>query len=124
MGVSGTALERVLDARLRLRPLGVDQYSAVRHLHAAAMRAQTIGVLSDAELAAFVCLVYSPAYVDILEKEETYAAWLDDELVGTASWQVNATSGLIARIGCIFVRHPGHGIGRRLLAEIEARARQ
>lgn len=124
MSATGTALESVLDARLTLLPLGVDHFSAVRHLHATSLRAQTIGVLSDAELAAFVRLVYSPAYVSVLEKEEAYGAWLDDELVGTVSWQANAASGLIARIGCIFVRHPRHGIGRRLLAEVEARARQ
>ena len=53
-----------------------------------------------------------------------FAAWLDGELVGTVSWQANGASGLTARIGCIFVRHPRHGIGRRLLAEVEARAHQ
>ena len=52
------------------------------------------------------------------------AAWLDGELVGTVGWQANGGNGLIARIGCIFVRHQGYGIGRRLLAEVERRAQQ
>ena len=121
---TGTTLDRVLDERLALLPLGVDDFSAVRHLHTASLRAQTVGVLSDAELAAFVRLVYSPAYVTILQKEEAFGAWLDGELVGTVSWQANGANGLAARIGCIFVRHPLRGIGRRLLAEVEARARQ
>ena len=102
-----TDLDDVLDARLALRPIGVDDYSAVRHLHATSLRAQTHGVLSDAEVVAFVRLVYSPAYTDILMKEDVYGAWLDGELVGTVSWQANGGNGLIARIGCIFVRHQG-----------------
>jgi GNAT superfamily N-acetyltransferase len=119
-----TSLDNVLDARLAVQPLGVDDFSALRHLHATSLRAQTVGVLSEAEVTAFTRLVYSPAYTAILMKEELYGAWLDGELVGTASWQANGANGLIARIGCIFVRHPRHGIGSRLLAEVEARARQ
>jgi GNAT superfamily N-acetyltransferase len=124
MSAGPTALSRVLDDRLTLVPLGADDFSAVRHLHATSLRAQTVGVLSDAELMAFVRLAYSPIYADILEKEEVTCAWLDGELVGTVSWQANAASGHIARIGCIFVRHRRFGIGRRLLAEVEARAQQ
>jgi len=119
-----TDLDDVLDARLTLRPIGVDDYSAVRHLHTTSLRAQTHGVLSDAEVVAFVRLAYSPAYTVILMKEDVYGAWLDGELVGTVGWQANGGNGLIARIGCIFVRHQGYGIGRRLLAEVEGRAQQ
>jgi len=57
-------------------------------------------------------------------KEEVYGAWLDAELVGTVSWQAAGNSGSTASIGGIFVRHPRLGIGRRLLAEAEARAHQ
>ena len=115
------SLDTVLDDRLVLQPLGVDHYSAVRHLHASSLRTQTIGVLSEAEIVAFTKLVYSPAYTAILMKEETFGAWFDGELVGTASWQTNTASGLTARIGSIFVAHPRHGIGRRLLVEVEGR---
>jgi GNAT superfamily N-acetyltransferase len=124
MSAVSTALNRVLDDRLTLLPLGPDDFSAVRHLHATSLRAQTVGVLSDAELTAFVRLVHSPAYIGILGKEEVTCAWLDGELVGTVSWQANAASGHIARIGCIFTRHQGFGIGQRLLAAVEARAQQ
>ena len=51
-----------------------------------------------------------------------FGAWLDGELVGAASWQSRPPAGGIARIGPVFVRHPRFGIGRRLLAEVEARA--
>ena len=88
------------------------------------MRSATVGVLSELEVAAFVRLVHSPDYPAILMKEEVFGAWLDGELVGTASWQSSAASGVTARIGSIFVRHPRFGIGRRLLTEVEARAHQ
>jgi GNAT superfamily N-acetyltransferase len=124
MRVVSPSLNRVLDDRLTLLPLGPDDFSAIRHLHATSLRAQTVGVLSDAELAAFVRLVHSPIYFDVLAREEMICAWLDGELVGSASWQANAPSGHVARIGCIFARHQGFGIGQRLLAAVEARAQQ
>jgi GNAT superfamily N-acetyltransferase len=117
-------LDNMLDDRLELLPLGIDDFSALRHLHATSLRSHTIGVLSDAEVEAFAKFVYSPAYTAILIKEEICGAWLDGELLGTVSWLANATNGLTVRIGSIFVRHPRHGIGRRLLAEVEARAHQ
>ncbi len=116
------SLDAVLDDRLLLRPISVDDYADIRHLHATSLRSETIGVLSELEVAAFVKLVQSPAYPAILMKEDVFGAWLDGELVGTASWQANAANGLTARIGSIFVRHPRYGIGRRLLAEVETRA--
>ena len=61
---------------------------------------QTVGVLSELEVAAFVRLVHSPDYPAILMKEDVFGAWLDGELVGTASWQANAANGVTARIGC------------------------
>jgi GNAT superfamily N-acetyltransferase len=115
-------LDAVLDDRLLLRPIAVDDYADIRHLHASALRAATVGVLSELEVAAFAKLVQSPAYPGLLMKEDVFGAWLDGELVGTASWQTNAANGHTARVGSIFVRHPGFGIGRRLLTEVERRA--
>lgn len=113
-----------LDERLTLRPIGVDDFSNVRYLHATSLRAQTLDVLSDEEVAAFVRLVYSPAYTTLLMKEEMFGGWLDGELIGTVSWHAAGNSGSTASVGGIFVRHPRLGIGRRLLAEAEARAHQ
>ena len=113
-----------LDERLTLRPIGVDDFSDLRYLHATSLRGQTLDVLSDEELAAFVRLVYSPAYTSLLLKEDVYGAWLDGELTGTVSWHAAGNNGSTASIGGIFVRHPRLGIGRRLLAEAEARAQQ
>ena len=106
-------------------PLGLDDFSAIRHLHATSLRAQTVGVLSDAEVAAFVRLVYSPAYTD--DPDEGGGATAPGSTASwsaPSSWQANGANGHIARIGSIFVRHRGYGIGRRLLAAVEARAQQ
>ena len=121
--VSSTGPTR-LDERLSLRPIGIDDFSSLRYLHATSLRAQTLEVLSDEELAAFIRLVYSPVYTSLLMKEEVYGSWLDGELIGTVSWHAGGSSGSTASIGGIFVRHPRLGIGRRLLAEAEARVHQ
>jgi N-acetylglutamate synthase-like GNAT family acetyltransferase len=113
-----------LGERLTLRPIAVDDFSNLRYLHATSLRAQTLDVLSEEEVEAFVKLVYSPEYATLLMKEEVYGAWLDGELIGTVSWHAAGNGGSTASIGGIFVRHPRLGIGRRLLAEAEARAHQ
>jgi len=107
---------------LKIVPLGIDDFSALRYLHATVLRTHTASVLSDAEIDAFIRLVRSHAYVDLLLKEEIYGSFLDGELVGSASWHSSGDNSTIARIGSLFAMHPRMGIGRELLATIEARA--
>jgi GNAT superfamily N-acetyltransferase len=112
-----------LPAGVEIRPLGVDDFPAVRYLHANVLRAQTGEALSEAEIAAFANLVHSPAYSDLLREEnEIFSAWLAGELLGTAAWRINADDGTSARVGFVFARHSGFGIGSRLVAEAEMRA--
>jgi GNAT superfamily N-acetyltransferase len=111
-----------LDEFLKLRPIGVDDFASIRYLHTTALRAQTLDVLSEDEIASFDRLVHSPAYSTLLMKEEVYGAWIDGELVGTVSWHPVGGSAGTANISGIFVRHARLGIGRRLLAEAETRA--
>jgi GNAT superfamily N-acetyltransferase len=112
-----------LPAGLEIRPLGVDDYPAVRYLHAKSLQAHTADALSDAEIGAFTRLVHSPLYSDLLREEtEIFSAWLGGELVGTAAWRLNADDGTSARIAYVFARHSGFGIGRRLVTEAEGRA--
>jgi putative acetyltransferase len=106
--------------------VGFDDHSQVRHLHARAMQAQSGDALSDLELAAFLSYVGSPAYSDLLCLEEVHGAFIDGQLIGTASWLANGDDGETARIASVFV-HPMFarlGLGGRLLAEVEARASQ
>ena len=109
-----------------VRRVGLDDYAQVRYLHARAMRAQCGDALSDGEIGAFLAFVESPAYSDHLRTEELHGAFLDGQLIGTASWLANADDGETARIASVFT-HPMFtrlGLGGRLLAEVEGRATQ
>jgi putative acetyltransferase len=111
---------------LALRRVGLDDHAQVRYLHARSMRTLSGDALSDAELAAFLAFVGSPTYSDHLRIEDVHGAFLDGQLVGTASWLANADDGETARIASVFV-HPMFtrlGLGGRLLAEMEGRAAQ
>lgn len=120
----GSELHSTGSDTLAVVPLGLDDFSSLRYLHATALRAQTAQVLSDTEMEAFIRLVHSSAYTELLMREEIYGGWLHGELVGTVSWLASADNGTTARIGSVFVRHPRLGIGRQLLAAIEDRAQQ
>jgi putative acetyltransferase len=109
-----------------VRRIGLDDHSQVRYLHARAMRSQCGDALSDGELAAFLAFVDSPDYSDLLRAEEVHGAFVDGQLVGTASWLANGDDGETARVASVFV-HPMFariGIGGHLLAAVEARAVQ
>jgi len=118
------AAARRIDDLLQMGPLGIDDFSSVRYLHARALRAHTGAVLSEAEVKSFINLVNSPAYIELLLKEELTGAWLEGELVGTVGWQSTGDNGTTARVGSLFVAHPRMGIGRRLLQTFETRASQ
>lgn len=111
---------------IAIRLIGIDDHSAVRYLHVKSMTTQSLDALSEAEIAAFVAFVRSPAYSDCIVAEEVYGAFVDGQLVGTASWQFNGDDGRTARISSVFVDplFARLGIGRLLLAEVEARALQ
>jgi hypothetical protein len=111
-----------IPAPLVIRPIGLDDFSDVRHLHASVFVAEAGEVLSDEVLDGFRGFVYSPEYADLLMAHDVCGGWVDGELVGTAAWQADPETPPKALIGLVFVRHPGFGIGRRLVAEAEARA--
>jgi GNAT superfamily N-acetyltransferase len=109
-----------------IRLVGLDEYSHVRHLHTQSMANQSLDSLTQAEIDAFFSLVRSPVYSDLLKLENLYGAFLDGQLIGTASWQVNGDDGQAARISSVFVdpMFMRLGIGGRLLMEVEGRAFQ
>jgi GNAT superfamily N-acetyltransferase len=107
-----------------VRLIGLDDHSQVRHAHARAMRVHCGDALSEAELAACLEFVGSPAYSDHLLAEEVHGAFVDGQLIGTASWLANGDDGETARLGSVLVDPmlARLGIGSRLLAEVELRA--
>ena len=111
---------------ITIRRIELDDHANVRYLHTKSMMAHSGDALNDAEIAAFVALVNSPAYSDCILAEDVHGAFVDGQLIGTASWQVNGDDGRTARISSVFVdpMFARLGVGRRLLSEVEARARQ
>lgn len=108
---------------IEVAPIGIDDFSALRYLHAKSLIAQTADAVSDEQAARLIHLIYSPDYSDLVMDEQVVGAWLDGELVGSAAWHPSREAAAsVARLGPVFVRHPRFGIGRRLLAEVEARA--
>ena len=108
---------------ITIRRIEIDDHSSVRYLHTKSMMAHSGDALSEAEIDAFVAIVNSPAYSDCLLAEDVYGAFIDGQLIGTASWQVNGDDGRTARISSVFVNpmFARLGVGRRLLGEVEAR---
>jgi len=111
---------------ITIRVVGLDEYSHVRNLHARAMSSESADCLTEAEIAAFIAFVRSPAYSDLLRGENLYGAFIDGQLIGTASWHVNGDDGQVARVSSVFVdpMFMRLGIGGQLLTEVEARAFQ
>jgi GNAT superfamily N-acetyltransferase len=109
-----------------VRRIGLDDHSQARHMHARAMRLHCGDALSETELAACLGFVGSPAYSDHLLAEEVHGAFMDGQLIGTASWLANGDDGETARLGSVLVDPmlARLGIGSRLLAEVELRAAQ
>jgi GNAT superfamily N-acetyltransferase len=124
MASAETAASERLAHLIEVRPIGIDDFSALRYLHAKLLIAQSADAVSDEQAEALVRLIYSPDYSELVMDEEVIGAWLDGELVGSAAWHAGRDSGGAARLGPVFVRHPRFGIGRRLLGEVEACARQ
>lgn len=114
----------VLD-RIAIRAVGIDDLSAVRYVHTAAFKATALATFEEPDIAAFVAYVRSPEYSDRILASHTFGAWVGDQLVGTASWDL-AEQGAAARLFFIFV-HPlfmGAGVGRRLIETVEEDARK
>ncbi len=108
---------------IEVRPIGLDDYASLRYLHAVCLLGQSDDGLSQADAEAFVRLVYSPLYSDLMLEGEIYGGWLEGELVGSACWHTIGDQPAIARLGPVVVRHTRFGIGRHLLSMVEARAR-
>ena len=106
-----------------LRPIGLEDLPAVRHLHAASFKQAAAARLSETEIAAFARHVTTPAYMDELLNQDLTCAFVCGELVGTSGWCPADDRGTTARIRAVFVRplFTREGIGEKLVRHAEAR---
>ena len=110
----------------RLTPLTAADIPAVRRLHAHSFAVLAGSHHDDAQVAAHAELIAGPDYERDLLGANLHLAWdASGRLVGTAGWQPFAERKRTARIRKVFV-DPGvarRGLGKRLVADAEARAR-
>ncbi len=111
---------------IRLSPIGIDDWSAVRYVHGVAFELLASPYLEPADIELFRARLATPDYTDELMQENLVGAWVDSELAGTAGWRPADDNGASARITSVFVLpvFAGFGIGSQLLADAEARAVQ
>lgn len=109
---------------LELRPVRVDELSAVRYVHATSLRSLGAPFYTAEELEAFENLVRSVRYAETVLKDTMIGGWIEHELIGTSAWGIVDDSGRTARIASVFVRpfFTGLGVGQRLVAAAEALA--
>ena len=109
---------------IELRRLSVDDLSTARYIHAAAFASAAHGHYAAADIEAFDQFVRSARYADLMLGNPAVAAWLGDEMVGTAGWSPGEVRSPTARVFGVFVRpmFTGEGIGRRLVAHVEQEA--
>jgi GNAT superfamily N-acetyltransferase len=110
---------------LRIRPIGLDDWSDVRYVHANAFRTIVAPHVAPETVDAFMTALGDPGYTDRLGASNLTGAWLDGELVGTAGWRRVDDCVPVARIEGLFVRplFTFMGIGSALLDHAESRAR-
>jgi ribosomal protein S18 acetylase RimI-like enzyme len=109
---------------LTIRPLTIDELAQARTLHAEAFRFSARTVLPDAEFAAALSRIATPEFTDSLAETAMFGGFMDDSLVATAGWSPIADQSGAAQISAVAVApiFTDTGIGRRMVAEVEARA--
>lgn len=108
-----------------LAPIGLDDWSDVRHLHVQAFDKLVAANLDNSEAQAYKAVLTSFEYGEALQDANLVGAWIDGHLVGTCNWRPADDAGASARIGGLFVDplFARIGLGRRLVQETEASAR-
>lgn len=117
--------EAAAEGAIEVRPVGLDDFAHARYVHSTAFRLLVAPFVEDAALKAASERFQGADYTDDLMAQDLQAAWVGEEMVGTAGWITVDDHGRTARITSVFVRplFTGLGIGRRLVAAAEARAR-
>ena len=111
--------------RIELKPVTLDDLASVRYVHKSAFVTFCGAHHSEEEVQAQIDMINSTQYVELILSNNTYCAWLEDEIVGTAGWSPADDSGNTARINLVCVRPMFHnlGIGRMLIRDSERRAK-
>jgi N-acetylglutamate synthase-like GNAT family acetyltransferase len=109
---------------IQLRPLGIDEMSAVRYLHDRAFEHHIGPILSQAEVDAFSEQVHSPEYAERVFSHDPIGAYLHGDLVGTVGSQRSDDGERALRVTQLFVRpmFGRLGIGGTLLTSVEQKA--
>jgi GNAT superfamily N-acetyltransferase len=110
--------------RVVIGPVGIDDWSDVRHVHAFSLEKLAAVALDPDEFAAIREWIASPEYTEELQNENLAAAWLDRHMIGTCGWCPADDAGSSARITSLFVSplFTRLGVGRALLLDAERRA--
>jgi GNAT superfamily N-acetyltransferase len=108
-----------------LRPLSIDDVSTARYILTGSFAGSAPAHYAPDDIEAFNAFVRSPRYADLLLGNNAVAAWIEQEMVGTAAWSPGEGPSPTARIIVVAVRplFTGGGIGRLLVDHIEAEAR-
>lgn len=111
--------------RVDIRAVGIDNWSEIRGLHAAAFKALAAPFIDRTESDAYIGHIYAPDYTDTLMALDLQAVWLDGRIVATAGWAPSDDRGETARISSVFVSplFARLGIGRQVVSAAETRAR-
>ena len=118
--------EQGLSPALEIRRVTVDDFSAIRYIHSRAFERSVAPQLSEEEAVAVLAHMRTPDYAAELLARELFVGLIGGQIVATAGWAAGDDSGSMARIGWIFVEpmFAGCGLGRRMVADVEARAAQ
>lgn len=110
---------------VKLRPIGIDDWSDVRYVHGTSFRTSIAPRVSPKCAEDFMRWLGAPAYADQLRKVDLTGAWLDGQLAGTVGWRPLDGRGRVARIEGLFVQplFAFMGLGSLLLAHAETQAR-
>lgn len=116
----------VLLHAINLRQIELDDIPSIRYVHEAALRACAAQHLAPQHVDALARTFHTPKYVSRILNGNVTAAWVDDEIVGTAGWLPASGGEPIARIHMIHVwpMFAGTGVGRKLVAHAESQAYQ
>ena len=115
-----------LRSQIELRPVGLDDLSAVRQTSALAYRAYAGPYLGEDQVDALVELVRSPEYCEQMLAAACLGAWIDERLIGTGGWSAAGTAGAGAKlIGvCVDPLFGRLGVGSQLVVAVEMQARR